>query len=671
MLQQLNNTQQSAVHCIDQPCLVLAGAGSGKTRVITYKIAYLIQECGYPANAIAALTFTNKSAREMKQRVSSLMSKQQTKGLRVSTFHTLGLNIIRHSLNALGLKKGFSIYDGTDSLSLVRELMRKTFSDPKNQAEMALQQIDRWKNAFITPENAHQLANGDQHMVLAATIYDQYNHHLRTYNAVDFNDLIMLPVLLLRNNEDAKNHWQQKIRYLLVDEYQDTNNTQYELVKLIVGNKSALTVVGDDDQSIYAWRGAQPENLLNLQTDYPNLNVIKLEQNYRSTGCILKAANTLIKNNPHVYEKQLWSDLGFGEQIRILPCGNEDIEAEQITAEILHHKFQHGTNFKDYALLYRGNHQSRLFERTLRENNIPYYLSGGTSFFSYTEIKDLLSYLRLISNPEDDNAFIRIVNTPRREIGPSTLEALNKFSSTYNHSLFSACFESQINTQLKARAQQNLNDFAQWILDMAHVAENDSPVTTIKRVIQDIDYEQWLTDTAKDEQVAARKINNVNELVDWISKLHTKDPEASLHDIITKLTLIDTLERNDDDEIGDNVSLMTLHAAKGLEFPHVFLVGMEEEILPHRTSIEEENIEEERRLAYVGITRAKYTLTLSFAKQRKRFGEIIDCEPSRFIEELPDEDLNWLGSNSKLSKQEQKQKGQMHFSSLRALVSGN
>ncbi len=671
MLQQLNRTQQAAIRCIDKPCLVLAGAGSGKTRVITYKIAYLIQECGYPANSIAAVTFTNKSAREMKQRVSSLMNKQQTKGLRVSTFHTLGLNIIRHSLHTLGLKSGFSIYDNTDSLSLVRELMRKTFSDPKNQADMALQQIDRWKNAFITPDDAQQLAGADQQLVLAARIYEQYNHHLRTYNAVDFNDLIMLPVLLLRSNEQARNHWQQKIRYLLVDEYQDTNNTQYELVKLIVGDKSALTVVGDDDQSIYAWRGAQPENLLNLKTDYPALNVIKLEQNYRSTGCILKAANTLIQNNPHVFEKKLWSELGFGEQIRILPCGNEDIEAEQITAEILHHKFQYGTNFKDYALLYRGNHQSRLFERALRENNIPYYLSGGISFFSYTEIKDLLSYLRLIANTDDDNAFIRIVNTPRREIGPGTLEALNQFSSSYNHSLFSACFESHITTQLKPRAQQNLHDFAQWILDVAHTAENESPVAAIKRVIQDIDYEQWLTDTAKDEQVAIRKINNVNELVDWISKLHTKDPQASLHDIITKLTLIDTLERNEDDEIGDNISLMTLHAAKGLEFPHVFLVGMEEEILPHRTSIEEENIEEERRLAYVGITRAKNTLTISFAKQRKRFGEIVDCEPSRFIDELPEEDLNWLGSNSKLSKQEQKQKGQMHFSSLRALVSGN
>jgi len=671
MLQQLNSTQRAAAKCIDRPCLVLAGAGSGKTRVITYKIAYLIQECGYPANSIAALTFTNKSAREMKQRVSGLMSKQQTKGLRVSTFHTLGLSIIKHSLLALELKAGFSIYDNTDSLSLVRELMRKTFSDPKEQAEMALRQIDRWKNAFITPRDAQTLANGDKQLTIASSIYEQYNHHLRTYNAVDFNDLIMLPVLLLRNNEEARNYWQQKIRYLLVDEYQDTNTTQYELVKLIVGAKNALTVVGDDDQSIYAWRGAQPENLLNLNNDYPNLNVIKLEQNYRSTGCILKAANTLIKNNPHVFEKSLWSDLGFGEQIRILPCGNEDIEAEQITAEILHHKFQYGTNFKDYALLYRGNHQSRLFERVLRENNIPYYLSGGISFFSYTEIKDLLSYLRLIANPEDDNAFIRIVNTPRREIGPSTLESLNDFASKYNHSLFSACFESNITTQLKKRAQENLHDFAKWILDVAHSAENDSPVAALKRVIQDIDYEQWLTDTAKDETIALRKIENVNELVGWVSKLHTKNPEANLHDIITKLTLIDTLERSEDDDIGDNVSLMTLHAAKGLEFPHVFLVGMEEEILPHRTSIEEENIEEERRLAYVGITRAKTTLTLSFAKQRKRYGEVVDCDPSRFIDELPKDDLHWMGSKSTMSKQEQKQKGQMHFSSLRALVAGD
>jgi len=671
MLQQLNSTQKSAVKCIDKPCLILAGAGSGKTRVITFKIAYLIQQCDYPASAIAAVTFTNKSAREMKQRVASLMSKQQTKGLRVSTFHTLGLSIIKHSLATLGLKKGFSIYDNTDSLSLIRELMRKTLSDPKEHAEQALRQIDRWKNAFITPPQAQLLANGDQQLTIASNIYEQYNHHLRTYNAVDFNDLIMLPVLLLRTNEAALNYWQKKIRYLLVDEYQDTNTTQYELVKLIIGDRSGLTVVGDDDQSIYAWRGAQPENLLNLKDDYPSLNIIKLEQNYRSTGCILKSANTLIQNNPHVYEKNLWSDLGFGEQIRVLPCGNEDIEAEQITAEILHHKFQYGTQFKDYALLYRGNHQSRLFERALRENNIPYYLSGGISFFSYTEIKDLLSYLRLIANPDDDNAFIRIVNTPRREIGPSTLEALNEFSSQYNHSLFSACFESNITTGLKKRAQENLHTFAKWVLDVAHTAESDSPVSALKQVIQDIGYEQWLLDTAKDETIAIRKMANVNELIEWVSKIHIKNPQASLHDIITKLTLIDTLERSEDDEIGDNISLMTLHAAKGLEFPHVFLVGMEEELLPHRTSIEEESIEEERRLAYVGITRAQKTLTISFAKQRKRYGEVVDCEPSRFIDELPKEDLNWLGSNSKLSKQEKKQKGQMHFSSLRALVSGD
>jgi len=671
MLQQLNSIQRTAIKCIDKPCLVLAGAGSGKTRVITYKIAYLIQECGYPAGAIAAVTFTNKSAREMKQRVAGLMSKQQTKGLRVSTFHTLGLSIIKRSLQELGLKTGFSIYDNTDSLSLVRELMRKTFSDPNNQAELTLNQIDRWKNAFITPDQAQLLANGDQHQTIAAAIYEQYNHHLRTYNAVDFNDLIMLPVVLLRSNEKVRDYWQQKIRYLLVDEYQDTNTTQYELVKLIIGDKSGLTVVGDDDQSIYAWRGAQPENLLNLKTDYPDLNIIKLEQNYRSTGCILNAANTLIKNNPHVFEKKLWSELGFGEHIRILPCGNEDVEAEQVTAEILHHKFQFGSHFKDYAILYRGNHQSRLFERSLRENNIPYYLSGGISFFSYTEIKDLLSYLRLVANTDDDNAFIRIVNTPRREIGPSTLEALNTFASNYDHSLLSACFESPVTTQLKKRAQDNLNDFAKWILDVAHTAENDSPLAALKRIIHDIDYEQWLTDTAKDEQVAARKVDNINELVEWVSKIQTKNPEDTLHDIITKLTLIDTLERNEDDEIGDNISLMTLHAAKGLEFPHVFLVGMEEELLPHRTSIEEENIEEERRLAYVGITRAQSSLTLSYAKQRKRYGEIIECEPSRFIDELPGDDLHWLGDNSKLSKQEQKQKGQMHFSSLRALVSGN
>lgn len=672
MFSQLNASQSSAIRCIDIPCLVLAGAGSGKTRVITYKIAHLISHCQYPANRIAAVTFTNKAAKEMKQRVFKLLDKKLTKGLQISTFHTLGLNILKRSLQQLGLKPGFSIYDGADSLGLIRELMRKTFSDPKNLAEQAQRQISRWKNAFILPVQAQQQANGDPRLTAAAMVYEQYVHHLRTYNAVDFDDLLMLPVLLLRQHDEIRQYWQEKIRYLLVDEYQDTNTTQYELVKLIVGDSRRLTVVGDDDQSIYSWRGAQPENLALLNNDFPDLNIVKLEQNYRSSGRILNVANALIKNNSHIFEKHLWSELGYGDPVRVITCNNEDNEAEQIIAEINHHIFTHRNQYSDYAILYRGNHQSRLFERYLREHNMPYYLSGSMSFFSCSEIKDLLAYLRMVSNPDDDNAFIRIVNTPRRGIGPSTLETLNSFANqdhSGKHSLFSACHDSTLSTSLSTRAYNNLKHFAEWILDINHIAETESPVAAFNRIIQDTRFEQWLMDTSKDEQAAMRRIENMNELLNWIKRLHSKEPEATLHDLVTKLTLIDTLENDDDNEKGNRIHLMTLHAAKGLEFPHVFMVGMEENILPHRASIEEETIEEERRIAYVGITRAQKTLTLSYAQQRKQYGEIVDCTPSRFIDELPQTDLHWVGKDNNQNEAQIKQQGQNHLANLKALLS--
>ncbi|MCG6935771.1 MAG: UvrD-helicase domain-containing protein, partial [Proteobacteria bacterium] len=432
----LNPAQLAAVRHLDGPCLVLAGAGSGKTRVITHKVAYLIRDCGIDPRHIAAVTFTNKAAREMKSRVTKLLGNEATRGLRISTFHTLGLEIIRHELKALGYKPGFSIYDNTDSAALLRELMTKAFGDHGNQAEQMLWRISAWKSALTSPDQALAEAAGDAVSVAAARLYEAYNHHLKTYNAVDFDDLIMLPVQLFRTQPTTLEQWQNRIRYLLVDEYQDTNVTQYELVRQLVGVRGNLTAVGDDDQSIYAWRGARPENLAQLQDDFPRLAIIKLEQNYRSTGCILQAANALIDNNPHVISKRLWSELGFGEPVRILRTRNEEHEAEQVVSELLHHRFIHRTGYADYAILYRGNHQSRLFERMLREHDIPYYLSGGLSFFAYAEIKDIMAYLRLIANPDDDNALLRIVNTPRREIGPGTVEKLANYAAHQGHSLF-------------------------------------------------------------------------------------------------------------------------------------------------------------------------------------------------------------------------------------------
>ena len=633
-LQSLNPSQREAVEYMSGPVLVLAGAGSGKTRVITYKIAELIHTHGIEPRHIAAVTFTNKAAREMKARISSLLSAEATKGLRISTFHTLGLNIIRRELSTLGYRKGFSIYDDQDSMAVLTELSR---GESEERIRQFRNQISRWKSECT--EHAEALKAADDPLYKrAAELYEAYDRHLQACNAVDFDDLLFIPVRLFKNNEKVLERWRSNTRYLLVDEYQDTNSTQYELVKQLVGDRGCLTVVGDDDQSIYSWRGAQPENLNLLATDYPELKLIKLEQNYRSMGCILKAANQLISNNPHVFEKTLWSALSFGEPMQVIRAANEEREAEKVVNKLIHHKFTKLTNHGDYAILYRGNHQSRLFERALREFNIPYYLSGGTSFFAYTEIKDIMGYLRVLANPDDDNAMLRIINTPRREIGPGTVEKLVAFSHEKNCSLYTACHDADLDEALSTRALGKVRKFADWLARMSYQTESEPPITVVKQLLNEIDYSQWLQDTCPDEKAAERRMDNVLELVEWLERLSKRKnmSDATLGDLVARLTLLDILDRDDEQE-GDNVHLMTLHAAKGLEFPHVFMVGMEEEILPHRSSIEEGNIEEERRLAYVGITRAQRTLTFSYATRRKRFGEMIECEPSRFLDELPDD----------------------------------
>lgn len=641
-LKSLNPRQREAVEYMAGPVLVLAGAGSGKTRVITYKIAELIRTHGLDARHIAAVTFTNKAAREMKARISGLLSADVAKGLRISTFHTLGLNIIRRELSTLGYRKGFSIYDDQDSMSVLTELSRGENEDRIRQYR---NQISRWKSACIDHKDAQRLAD-EPLQSHAAGLYEAYDRHLQACNAVDFDDLIFMPVRLFRNNDKVLQRWRSNIRYLLVDEYQDTNSTQYELVRQLVGDRGCLTVVGDDDQSIYAWRGAQPENLALLAKDYQSLKLIKLEQNYRSMGCILKAANQLISNNPHVFEKALWSELGFGEPIQVIRAANEEREAEKVVNRLMHHKFTKLTKYGDYAILYRGNHQSRLFERALREFNIPYYLSGGTSFFAYTEIKDIMGYLRILSNPDDDNAMLRIINTPRREIGPGTVEKLVAFSHQRNFSLYAACHDADLDEHLSTRALRKVREFGDWLARMSYLTESEPPLKVVKQLLLEIDYQQWLQDSCVDEKAAERRMDNVMELVEWLDRL-TKRPsmnDATLGDLVARLTLLDILDRDDEQE-GDHVHLMTLHAAKGLEFPHVYMVGMEEDILPHRVSVEEGNIEEERRLAYVGITRAQRTLTFSYAARRKRFGEMIECEPSRFLDELPDDVIIREGQN--------------------------
>jgi len=664
----LNTHQHEAMAYISGPLLVLAGAGSGKTRVITSKIAYLIEKCGVSPRNITAVTFTNKAAREMKSRVDSLLKGVDTRGLSISTFHTLGLNILRRECKLMGYRPGFSIYDAQDAETLLKELLRKSANSEDDTARNSLWQISSWKNDQLSPEQALSHAQ-DEVETKTALLYAEYQRAMLAYNAVDFDDLILLPVQLLRQHPEALDRWQHRIRHMLVDEYQDTNTCQYELVRLLVGKVTPFTAVGDDDQSIYAWRGARPENLGRLKEDFPRLKVVKLEQNYRSSGRILRSANQLIKNNPHVFEKKLWSELGPGDPIRIVECKNEEHEAQKVVSEILHHRFTKRTEHGDYAILYRGNHQARIFEKVLRENSIPYFLSGGTSFFSRTEIKDVMAYLRLLANPDDDAAFLRIVNIPRREIGPSTLEKLSAYAQERKTTLLQACGEFGLEQVLSKRAQEKLADFSQWIGHFHQRAESDSPASITQDLIREAAYENWLHETSSSDRVAERRIDNIADLIKWLDTLSKGSHEGkTLAEIVNHLTLMDMLENQEDEEESNQVHLMTLHSAKGLEFPHVFLVGMEEELLPHRNSIEDDNIEEERRLAYVGITRAQRTLTITFASKRKQFGELIRCEPSRFLEELPEDDLIWNGRDSQLSQEEKQERGTAHLANLRAIL---
>lgn len=664
-MQGLNPQQQEAVTHLGTPLLVLAGAGSGKTRVITQKIAWLIRQGVHSADQIAAITFTNKAAREMRERASKLLTKEEAKGLTVSTFHTLGLNIIKREAKRLGYKSNFSILDAQDSSAIFKELAHK---EDIEEAENLRWMISRWKNDFISVEQAELQANTSDEK-LAARLYAQYQRQIKAYNAVDFDDLIVLPVQLFEQHPDALQYWQNKLRYLLVDEYQDTNACQYRLIRLLAGLRGALTAVGDDDQSIYAWRGARPENIIQLQRDYPTLKVVMLEQNYRSTSRILHSANKLISNNPHLFNKNLWSTLGEGEPIRIMPCRSPEHEAEKVVGEILKKRFRERAACKDFAILYRSNHQSRLFEKALREHNIPYKLTGGTSFFERAEVKDILAYLRLIANPDDDAAFLRIINTPKREIGTTTLEKLGEYAHERHTSLFTAAQELGFAQRIAAKAQQRLETFCFWVQEMMRAAENTDPTEIVRQVINDTAYADWLKNTCSTPKQAESRLKNVWEIVEWVRKLHDDGAgKATLSEIIAHMSLVDMLERNSEEQEQDAVTLMTLHAAKGLEFPHVFLVGMEEELLPHANSLDDHSIQEERRLAYVGITRAQKHLTISYAKIRSRYGETSTVEPSRFLEELPPEHLEWEDKKT-VSAEERQATAQAYIANLKDLLS--
>ena len=674
MTQDLNPQQQAALKYIDGPLLVLAGAGSGKTSVITQKIAYLVEHCDIPARNIAAVTFTNKAAREMKARVSNLLSAQRSKGLTVSTFHNLGLTIIRTEIKTLGFKSGFSILDQEDCRNLLKELLVRHSELDDKLIDTVQNTISNWKNALLEPGNATSVANstGEQSI---AMLYERYQRALKAYNAVDFDDLIMTPVMLFRQHPEVLAKWQRRIRYLLVDEYQDTNLAQYELVKTLVNEKQALTVVGDDDQSIYAWRGARPENLMQLQEDFPSLEIVKLEQNYRSTGRILGAANKLIDNNPHLIPKTLWSELGPGDPLRFITSENEDTECERVVNEIIDMRLKRRCKYSDFAVLYRGNYQAKLVEIKLQTQSIPYEITGGQSFYAKTEIKDVMAYLRLVINTDDDNALLRIINTPRRQIGPTTLERLGDYANKRGLSMYAAIDEVALSASMPANNLERLKAFKSWITGVQKNIYSGNPIAAVNEMLSDADYLGWLHQNASSDQVAQKRWDNVNFLLAQLTQAlktdqqdePTKNGDSAIENAISKLILRDILDREQEESADDKVQLLTLHAAKGLEFLHVFMIGMEEGILPHKNSVDGGQIEEERRLAYVGITRAQRTLTMTSARQRTQFGETSSTTPSRFINELPEDDLIRIGAGIEASEEDNQIAGEQSLAALKSL----
>ena len=652
----LNNAQLQAVQHLHGPCLVRAGAGSGKTRVIVHKIARLLQD-GLLPKQIAAITFTNKAAAEMRERAKALVGPRAAKDLAVSTFHSLGVRMLRSDGERIGLKPNFSILDSDDVLAVMRDAGGTT---DNNTARRWQWTISLWKNQGLDLDSAAAAATSADEQV-AARVMRLYQERLLAFQAVDFDDLIGLPLALLQRDPEARAKWQAQFHHVLVDEYQDTNAVQYDLLKALVGERTAFTAVGDDDQSIYGWRGATIDNLKRLPQDFPQLQVIALEQNYRSTGHILRAANAVIGHNPKLFEKKLWSDLGDGEPVLVVECDNEEHEAERAVARIQSLRGQGGAllesggpvdpvQFRDFAVLYRANHQARVFEKALRRANIPYKVSGGQSFFDRAEIKDLCAWLRLLVNNDDDPAFLRAVTTPKRGIGHQTLASLGEFSGKWKTSLYEALFAESLGAVLNARAVGSLHEFGRYVNDLEYRARHTVGAEDAKALLmgwlKDIDYEKHLLEGEDSEKLAANRWGNVLDFIDWIAKrcggqiendggISVEIEKKSVLEVAQTISVIISLAERGDEQ--DQVTLSTLHASKGLEWPHVVLAGVNEGLLPFKSDDDEmtpQRLEEERRLMYVGITRARRTLAVNVLRRRKKGRDTIQGVPSRFIGEM-------------------------------------
>jgi superfamily I DNA/RNA helicase len=644
-LHKLNPQQLSAVKQTEGALLLLAGAGSGKTRVITCRIAYLIMNKGVAPENILAVTFTNKAANEMKERVHGLVGKERSEGLIVSTFHSLCVRILRREIEHLGYKRNFSIYSSSDQVGLIRQIVREMSSGGRKiDAEMILWKISAAKNRLVKPGDFSP-RYGDEYELLAAEVYPKYQSALKAYNALDFDDIIMLAIELFQSRHDVLENWQERFRYIMVDEYQDTNAAQYLLIKLLAAKYRNLCVVGDDDQSIYGWRGADVGNILDFEKDYRGCKVTKLEQNYRSTGNILQAANTVIRNNVKRKEKTLWTDTGAGRLIDMILAQDDEEEAVTVVERIQLERFKNKLSYGDFAVLYRANAQSRAFEEQLRYEDIPYILIGGMEFYERKEVKDAISYLKAISNPRDEVALLRIVNFPRRGIGEGTVLKINQWSMEHGRPLFEAFGRVREIPEIPEATRDKVLDLHGLLTQTRQLfIKKGRLADKVAELFKTLGIEDELYRTIDDRAAARKRAENIEQIVNAAAGYEERTADPTLAGFLEKVSLA-----GDDDYQGkkkkepgsDAVVLMSLHSSKGLEFPHVFLVGMEEGLLPHDKSITEQlSIDEERRLCYVGITRARKHLTMTRCLHRKKYGKLQERQPSRFLEELPEHLLN-------------------------------
>lgn len=661
--EQLNDAQGEAVRQTEGPVLILAGAGTGKTRVVTTRIAYMVDQKVDPAS-ILAVTFTNKAANEMRERAGQMIRKEDAKHLTICTFHSLCVRLLRLSIEKLGYKKNFTIYSGSDQRGLIKRIITRSAAKDENlDPGLALSLISKAKNSEIDVDE-----NQDS---LISQVFRRYTRELKALNAVDFDDLLVLAVRLLEDHADIRMQWQARFQYMMVDEFQDTNGLQMRLLQNLVGSGNNVCVVGDDDQSIYGWRGAEVTNILEFERFFPSPKVIKLEENYRSTKPILETANQLIRHNTTRREKRLWTQNPGDHKIRLMGIPGDQEEGEFIASEIWDGHHMQRTAYEDYAILFRTNTQSRIIEQSLREKKIPYRLIGGQSFFDRREIKDVMSYLQIFCNPHDDVSLLRVINTPPRGIGKNVVEMALQQSVEWDKSIYSTLKQPEFVGKLGTRARTCIQAFLKFLdyYSDAVISRNADYAGLTDRVMEDIGYAEFVAKSCKKEEEKKARAEALGEFMYGLRE-HQKRNSKGLQAYLDDVALLAEREKDDDIEGKKGVCLITLHAAKGLEFPHVYLIGLEEGILPHKRSIEEGTRDEERRLLYVGITRAKKTLTLSYCYTRKRYGDPLPCYPSSFIKELDREHVEEASYQDWLNKPASEDQAQSAFAKMREMLSG-